>query len=250
MGQPKLYLFAISHYCEKAVWAMDHHGIGFEACYLAPGAHIRAARSAGCPASSVPWLKTGGGVVHGSAPLVDWADANGRGQTLTPREHERTCRDIEQRLDERMGVHARRYFYSEAMVDHPELVRPVFTRDLPWFKGLLVGLAWGKVRRAMIRHMDLGPAQREDSKAIVEAELSWLDGLLADGRDYLVGNTFTRADLAAAALVAPLALPAEHPVYTGLPKPPKFAADLEAWSGRPAIRHVREMYRRHRRAGS
>ena len=65
----------------------------------------------------------------------------------------------------------------------------------------------------MIRGLDLGTEQGQDSRQIIDAELDWLDEMLADGRDYLVGDRFSRADLTAASLVSTLALPPEHPTY-------------------------------------
>jgi glutathione S-transferase len=29
MSEPVLYVFAISHYCEKTRWALDHFGIAY-----------------------------------------------------------------------------------------------------------------------------------------------------------------------------------------------------------------------------
>ncbi len=81
---------------------------------------------------------------------------------------------------------------------------------------------------------------------MVDAELRWLDGLLADGREYLVGGTFSRADIAAASLLAPLALPEQHPAYQGLAVPPNISGDLERWKERPSLAWVRQMYARYR----
>ena len=90
--------------------------------------------------------------------------------------------------------------------------------------------------------MDLAPAQREQSKAIVDVELTWLDSLLADGRPYLTGSEFTRADLTAAALLAPVVDPKEHPVHGLVPFPSHVAATMQAWAERPSLRLVRDAY--------
>lgn len=248
MSKPVLYVFAISHYCEKARWALDYHGINYKLKYLAPGPHIKVAESLGAPASSLPYLLAEGRLIHGSADIVTWSDqaSDGSEPSLTPHKHRQECLDIERRLDELVGVHLRRQFYAEALLDQPRRVRRIFTRDLSLLEALGVTLSWGKIRDAMIQRMDLGPEQREESRNIVAAELDWLDGLLADGRDYLAGDRFTRADLATAALLSPLALPPEHPVYGGLRLPPKYESDVDAWTERPSIAHVRRMYREYR----
>lgn len=247
-SRPVLYVFAISHYCEKARWALDYLGIDYELKHLAPGEHAQIAKKLGAQWSSVPYLGTDGKVIQGSADIIDWADnaAPSTDKRLTPDNGRDECRQIEKRLDDVADVHVRRFYYSEAMVEFPETVRPVFTRDLPLTKKLLLSLAWGKVRNIMIARMDLGTEQGRASRAIVEGELDWLDALLSDGRQYLVGDDFSRADMTAASLLAPLALPPQHPVYNRMIHPPRMAADVSSWDKRPSLRWVHDIYAQYR----
>jgi glutathione S-transferase len=241
MSKPTLYVFAISHYCEKARWALDHLGIDYDLRHLAPGAHRKVAKELGAPGSSVPILATSEGALQGSANIIDWAEKIAS-KSLTPD----GAREIEMRLDDKTGVHVRRYYYSEALVDHSKTVRPIFTKDLPLAQKLMVSLQWPVIRKIMIAGLDLGPVQREQSKRIIEYELNWLDGLLSNGRRHLVGDQFSRADITAASLLGPLATPSEHPVYANLALPPKLTADVEAWERHPALDWIRDIYREYR----
>jgi glutathione S-transferase len=248
MNKPVLYVFAISHYCEKARWALDYLDIDYDTYFAAPGEHREIALKLGLKVSGLPFLTAAGEVIQGSADIVSWADANaatGAG-SLTPGSLSTECADIEKRLDDVLGVHIRRYYYSEALVDHPGSVRPIFTRDLPLLQKLKTRASWSVIRKLMIKGMDLGPAQGQESRGIVDAELHWLDSLLAGGRDFLVGETFSRADVAAASLLAPLVLPEQHPTYRGFAVPPNLAADLEDWKDRPSLGWVRQVYARYR----
>jgi glutathione S-transferase len=244
--QPVLYVFAISHYCEKARWALDYLGLDYELRFVAPGEHGKIAKELGAQGSSVPYLSMDRQVIQGSREIIDWADGAGPERRLTPKEDRDAWLEIENRVDSVAGVHIRRYYYSEALVEYPETVRPIFTRDLPMFKKALVSLAWNKIRGIMIKRMDLGKKQGLESRDIVERELDWLDELLADGRQYLVGNAFTRADMAVASLLAPLALPPEHPTYATMAHPPRLASDVASWSRRPSLGWVRDIYSKHR----
>ena len=249
MSLPDLYVFAISHYCEKARWGLDRLGVDYSLRFLAPGPHMGVAQGLGAKASSLPILAVGDEVVQGSSAILDWAEAHANQPTnrLAPDPTlEAECRALEQRLDEKAGVHARRLYYSEALVDHPETVLPIFIRDLPPDEQAAVEASWDGVRQLMIARMDLGPDQRDESLAIVERELDWLDGLLADGRSFLVGDRLSRADLTAASLLAPLALPEEHPTYGALEVPPLARADLGRWANRPILSWVRDIYREYR----
>ena len=247
-SKPVLYLFAISHFCEKARWALDYLSIDYELRHVAPGEHRQIAMQLGAPASSVPYLGVGKQVIQGSADIIDWADdaATLENRCLMPAADPATCQMIEQRIDDIAGVHVRRLYYSEALVQYPETVRPLFTRDLPLTKNLLTRIAWGKICKVMIERMDLGMRQGQESRDIVERELDWIDDLLSDGRTYLVDNAFSRADLAVASLLAPLALPPEHPTYGQLTHPPNLAAVVTDWGQRPSLTWTRDMYAQHR----
>lgn len=244
--KPTLYIFAISHYCEKARWALDFHRIDYVLKFVAPGDHAKIARQLGAPRSSVPYLVANGQVIQGSQEIIAWADTESGDKPLTPGGNRDAWLEIEQRIDDIAGVHIRRYYYSEAIVEHPQTVRPVFTKDLPFIKKVLISLAWGKIRGVMIKRMDLGAEQGLESKAIVERELDWIDSLLADGREYLVDGRFSRVDMAVASLLSPLAMPAQHPTYASLRHPPRLAADVAGWNERPSLQWVRDIYAKHR----
>ena len=247
MSKPVLCVFAISHYCEKARWALDYLGIEYRLRHLAPGPHIKFARARGCRDGALPILLDGNLVLQGSGAIVDWAQLQGNREAVElPTADERVGGEIAQRLDDIIGVHLRRYYYSDALVTQPQTVKPMFANYLPWHQRLFLQLAWSRICQAMIHGMDLGAEQALESRSIVETELDWFDGLLADGRDYLLGGRFSRTDLCAASLLSPLALPPEHPSYGRLQVPPATAADLDAWNQRPALQWTREMYRRHR----
>jgi len=242
-----LYIFAISHFCEKSRWALDYLGIDYQLVFMAPGLHMRKARSLGLPATSLPILQSDDDLVQGSADIVDWAEPRATaGRLLTPPAHDAECRALEQRLDQQIGVHTRRYFYSETLLDHSQHVKAVFLVNQSPGNRIFVTLAWPFLRRKMIEAMDIGEEQGRESRDILESELNWLEGLLADGRPYLAGDTFTRADIAACALLARLASAQEHPYARTAFVPPRLAEQQAAWRDRPVLKWVRAVYRKHR----
>ena len=247
MNRPILYVFNISHYCEKACWALEACGIDFEYRHTMVGTHRAIAKKLGARRGSVPYLQTDTGVVCGSADIVDWCESQ-RGASGVPwnTEDDTQARAIEKRLDDVLGVHVRRFFYSYALTTMPETVRPLFSDGLPIWKRLAVTLGWSRIVPLMLKGMDLGPAQGMESRAILDAELAWLDGLLADGRPYLCGNNWTRADLALASLLGPLVEPPQHPLAGKVTFPAEVNATKMAWAARPALQHVVRMYALHR----
>lgn len=88
---------------------------------------------------------------------------------------------------------------------------------------------------------------RAEAEVAEERVVAAMDRLEAElgGRDYLVGDSFSVADLTAAALFYPLVLPPQTPWRpTRLPEP---LARLQAGQrDRPGYQWVTEIYRRHR----
>ena len=245
MKQPILHVFAISHFCEKARWALDRSSIDYTLKFVAPGAHMKLAKKLGLSKSAVPILVTETQTLQGSDQIIDWVDAHitNAALNLTPSPE---TKHIEKRLDDKTGVHIRRYYYSEAIVECPETVKPIFKQGVPFHQKILIDAIWPKVCKLMIKGMDLGPEQQAQSRAVLEGEMDWLDDMLADGRQFLSGNRFSRADLAAASLLAPLVTPAKHPTYANLDLPPRVAADVEKWKDRPVLKWVERIYHEHR----
>ena len=243
---PKLYIFPISHYCEKARWALDYLNVDYDLHCVAPGVHADLATKLGTKETSLPILVSDKGAIQGSQEIIEWAENHScNGRSLTPVDLP-TALDIESRLNEVLGVHVRRMYYSEALVEHPQTVLPMFADYLADEDAQFVRDAWEFIAAAMVERMDLGADQGQESRHIVLEHLDWLDALLDDGRSYLVGECFSRVDLGAAALLAPLVMAPEHPTYSGLQVPPRIAQDITDWQQRPVSQYVASMYRQHR----
>ena len=103
---------------------------------------------------------------------------------------------------------------------------------------------WPVTRQAMMRAYDIRPGAASESRAELEAELDWLDAKLSDGRFYLVGDRFSRADLTVASLLAGFARPEQ--LSRRMTPPDALVADIERWRPRPVMQWVVEQYRRHR----
>jgi glutathione S-transferase len=244
-SEPKLISFAISHFCEKARWALEWHGIAYTETRWAPGPHIVLARRLGVPATTLPILIDHGRPLQGSGVIVDWADARDPRpeRSLTPPAAEAEARAIEHRADDAIGVQIRRLIYAETLTHHPEAVRPGLFEGAPPLQRRIGGALWPVLRRLTIKVLHAAPEDAADARARMEVELDWVDGLLSDGRRFLVGDRLGRADIAVASLLAPLSRPPEHPLYAALPLPPALLRDVERWHARPTMRWALGLYR-------
>ena len=242
-----LYAFALSHYCEKARWGLDFTGIDHEVRFTMPGLHRKIAKKLGTKVGSLPFLATSGGVIEGSSAIIDWAEVH-RGpsrESLAGDDPDVVCA-LEKRLDDVLGVHIRRFYYSDILLTAPASLLPIFSSGLPLGQRLAMRFGWPKIVPVMIKAMDLGTAQGMQSREILVEELDWLDGLLSDGRPYLTGQHFTRADITAASLLAPIVNPAGHPTYSRLAISATFDEAIAPLRERPISQWVNDMYAKHR----
>jgi len=246
----RLYTFNISHFAEKARWALDRTGIAYEEKVLLPGLHVGTIKRLGQGATSVPALVDGERAVQGSTAILDHVDERwlAADQKLTPAEPELAARvrELEQWLDAEIGEAGRRFFYHHAL-PHKKFVAPLMAQRGPWWGGMFFGLAYPKVAQA-IRGMYRITAETAaaDGERLLAAYRR-LDEMLAQG-PYLVGDRFTRADLTLAALTAPVWRPPEHP--TRWPDEQLLPDEVRRWRDEMAKFRVRDhtlrVYREHR----
>ena len=236
----KLFVFGISHFCEKARWALDWHGVEYKEVNWPPGPHLVLAKRLGAQRSSVPILQDGNELVQGSDNIIDWADAqaSNSAKVLTSPQ----ARELEKRADKSLGIHTRRLAYAECLRTHPHVVKPALFHNLSALHLALANIMWPITRRAMIQGYDLGEGAAADSRARMEKELDWFDETLADGRPFLTGESFTRADITVASLLSPFARPDALPLYQRMDLPPNLAADVSRWQSRPTLQWVAQMY--------
>jgi glutathione S-transferase len=244
----RLITFGISHFCEKARWALDWHGISYREISWPPGLHQVLAKRCGAKGTTLPILLDDETVIQGSGAIIDWAETKGLdpARSLTPIANAVEAQEIERRTDAVIGIHVRRLAFAETLPSQSHLVKPALFHGASGWHRLVGNMMWPVARRIMMRMYDISPGAASESRSKLEAELDWLDGKLADGRAYLTGDRFTRADLTVASLLATFARPQEMPIYHDLVGPDALAADVERWRKRPVMRWVIALYRTHR----
>lgn len=246
--KPRLITFGISHFCEKARWALDWHGIDYDEISWPPGVHQILAKRCGAKDTTLPILLDGNTIIQGSGAIIDWADEKTKDSTRNLTQAD--ALEIEKRADEVIGLHVRRLAYAEILPGFPRLAKPALFSNASAVNRVIGNMMWPVTRRVMMRIYDITPAAASESRGKLEGELDWLDSKLSDGRRYLAGNRFSRADLTVASLLAIFARPLEMPVFHEMSVPDALEADYERWRNRPVMRWVRGQYQSHRPAGS
>jgi glutathione S-transferase len=247
----RLITIPISHYCEKARWALDRAGLRYREERHIQGIHSLAARRAGGGAT-VPVLVTPEGAIGESHEILVWSDAHVAAERrlfpLEPAaraEVDALCR----RLDEQFGPPGRRLIYVH-MFRQPKLVFAFNDQGVPAWEDATLRAGWPLLKRFVARALGIVPGIEAADEAAVFAELDHVAELLSDGRPYLCGERFGAADLTFAALCAPVIVPREYGI--ALPQPdvlaPATATLIRRAREHPAGRYALTLFAEQRRA--
>ena len=246
----RLITIPISHFCEKARWALDRAGIAYREERHVQGIHQLVARRAG-GGETVPVLVTPDGAITESEQILAWTDER------TPAEHrlypqgpaERTeVQQLCRRFDAELGPRARRLMYVHMLPERALMLRFNNT-GVPRWEDRALRLGWPLLGRVVNSRLGIEPGIEVEDEAADWRELDYVADLLADDRPYLCGERFGAADLTFAALAAAAIVP---PIYgTPLPQPDELpartAALVERARQHPAGRYAMRLFSDHRR---
>ena len=238
----RLVTIPISHYCEKARWALERAGLDYREERHVQGVNRFASRRAGGH-GTLPVLVTPHGVFAGSEWIVRYADLH-----LEPEQRlftgEPEVEALARELDATLGPDGRRLIYAH-MLPHPELMLAYNNQGVPrWEAQALTRLYPLAVRWARRELAIVDPD--EDRRRVLAA----FDAIAARlGGGYLCGERFTAADLTFAALAAAVVVPPQYGVALPQPEqlPPAVRDDVEAFRAHPAGVYALELFARHRR---
>ncbi|MBC9249814.1 glutathione S-transferase [Pseudomonas alcaligenes] len=204
-----LYQFPISHYCEKTRWHLDHKGLDYRVDNLFPALHrMRSRRLAGI--ATLPILQDGAQVVGDSTRIALHLEEHYPALPLLPKNAELRAQvlELEEHFD-RLGVHVRRWLYGQ-IKDWSTVMHAMLKVYRPWFglRDLMKPLLINGVQRLYGVTPERVAKSRDELLAGLELIEQRIGG---DPSRYLVGDRLSLADVAAAALYAPLFTPTGTP---------------------------------------
>lgn len=251
MGRVVLWHLPPSQFSEKVRWALEHKGVEHERRVPPPPLHMGVSLwlSRG-RAWTLPALELDGERVVGSAACVAALERRFPDPALVPPDAAGRARalELERFFDAGLGPAGRRVALHHVVADH-DAMREFGALLLP---GPLADDARARGAAAALgrRYLALrfGAADAAGAKAAEAVVLHALDRLDAeldgDPSRYLVGERFTSADLAVAALFVPVVTPAQGPPLDMVP------ASFDAWRAplreRPGFRWVERIFAEHR----
>jgi glutathione S-transferase len=249
--RPTLWQIEISHYSEKARWALEHKGIDHVRRSPLPGSHIPIALwlTRG-ERYTLPVLQLDGRTIGDSTAVIAALEARYPERPLYPADPElrRRALELEDFFDEELGPYARLVAFH-ALIGEPDVFAAIAAKSVPGPLGKAQGLI-GAYARAFtsLRFGANSDAAAVMAREKIVAAMDRLDAELeaGDGK-FLVGDSFSVADLTAAALFFPVVGPAEGPVSPDLPTPVAMEEFRHELHERPGFAWVEETFRKYRR---
>lgn len=245
----RLSTFTLSHFSEKARWALDLNGIPFIDRRLVPGAHMLTIRRRS-PKTTVPVLEHDGSVIQGSSAILDYIEERlGKTRLAPPRGEEGRSRELEALADKAFGRGTQRVFYA-TLLDHPSTVIDLWSQGGPFWARSFVTVTYPLIARVIRKKYSVREEKVRESKDLFRRAFDTFDAALEKGGPFILGDALSRIDVTVAALLAPMCEPPEHELRWPERSPPELAAFLADFENRPTFSFAKRMYRNHRRPSS
>jgi glutathione S-transferase len=246
LDTPVLWHLEISHYNEKVRWALDYKGVPHERRAVTPALQeLRARRlRAG---RTTPVLEVNGRAIGDSTSIIEEIERRWPEPPLHPADPEERSRalELEDYFDEHCGHDLRRVLFSDNLAEPEKFLTMLYGADHPRM-GLLKTIS-PVFCRVVKRRFRIRPDTVERSRDRVRAGFGKVEAEVGPS-GYLVGESFTVADLTAASILAPIVMPPEFP-YIKL-HPDERTAESQRFrdslKDRPGFKWVEETYARHR----
>jgi glutathione S-transferase len=241
----RLITIPVSHYSEKARWALDYLQIPYQELAHMPPFHRSATKKYG--GTSVPVLVIDKGVATDSTDILRYLDRL-YPEKLYPIDPQiqLLSTELETLFNNTLGVHTRRWGYSYILT--PELLYPKWTFGVPFWEKLLFPVIFPKVGKIVRSNFDITDTSAAESCREIEIVFDRIDSLLADGRQYLLGDRFSAIDITFAALAAPILQPPEHYIKPAPLDvlPTQMQTDIRKAQATPAGKFGLRLYQEHR----
>src|SRR5262245_5060089 len=240
-----LWHIPLSHYNEKARWALDYKHLAHHRQVLGADYLIRAWRATG--RGTLPILFLDGRAIGDSTHIIAALEERYSELPLYPRDVAARQRALalEDYFDEQLGPALRAAIVTPLFQHDPDVALRVLTTGMPE-KAYQTLRPLGRIFPAYYRFRHkIRDAKLEADRATVNAALNRLEQE-RQGRPYLVGDTFTVADLTAAAMLGLLLQPPEIQYPLRVELPPHLQDYRATLLRHPAMQWAANVYRLHR----
>lgn len=249
MPSLRLLTIPLSHYCEKARWALERIGLDYHEERHIQGFHY----------PRTYWVSRNPGVpvlIDDRQVIVDSTEILKHLDRYAPPERRlypvdaaarQQVEALEDLFDKTLGVESRRWFYFHYLPEGSAALR-IAGQGAPEIERAMAPLAFPLMRRyaAWLLQVSASTVARglERSRQVVLQT----DTLLADGRPHLAGDRFSAADLTLACMMAPFVVPPEYGIRLPPPSdlPDAMQPTVQEFRSSATGRYVLKLFRTQR----
>lgn len=240
--KPILYIFPISHFSEKARWALDRANFSYDLKVLTPGEHIPLLKGI-VPETSLPVLQEGDQFLQGSSKIIDLVEERAFGEKSTQEE-----REMETKIDETIGKGLQTMLYHFVLA-YPEIVGKLFSTTPPKKEvPIPPPEKYDFIALILKKKYKINPKNVEVVRENIHNFTRDLQDLY-QSKKYFNGRSFGRVDLTLASLMGLLAFPPEAPAsawFASVDMPEDFEAWRISLNAEPLFDRLREFYKEFR----
>jgi len=244
VAELELWQFPYSHFCEKTRWVLDYKKLPHRRRSLLPGFHIPTVRKV-TGKTQVPVLFIDGEVVADTEVITQRVETVHPDPALFPSGDLRDpALEWERRLGEKLGPFIRRAWFYD-LLQHKDYALSVFCVGAPDKAARRYRRWWWLLKVAF--KLSMGVSKKKAAVAWERTE-TMLDEIASatSGREYLVGDSFTIADLTAAALLCPMFPKEWHVLGEPVLPPPDLAEVAVRYREHPGMLWAQGVWERHR----
>lgn len=257
----RLVTIKVSHFNEKARWALDRFGVAYEEDAYMPGMHaigvlklalrhgIGKSELHSTPLATPVLLTDEGRCIRGSSAIVRYVSERfaPAGEDLYPTPE---VEALEARFTDGLGPDARRIAYVHAFEDDSVLAE-LAAANVGSMQAWSFNRAYPIIKRFIGARLGVTPERGARSLERVRNEMAATGEILGDKR-YLTGDRFTAADLAFACMASLVLMPSPEEGYGAvLPPldrcPSKLRALIDEMRDTKAGRFAMRLFREERR---
>ncbi len=240
----RLITIPVSHYCEKVRWTLDRLKLPYvEEAHMPPFYKFATTKAGG---ETVPVLVAEDGNFTDSTDILKYLDSivsNDLKLYPTDSQQRQQVEELEELFDEQLGTAVRSwaYFY---IIDSSQIIQPKWTQDVPFFEKILFPVIFPPMRSLVKKKYDVNAESAEQYYEQIENVFAKVNELLADGRNYLVGDKISAADISFASLAAPILQPPQHPIKSSDSEelPAEFVSKIKKLQETAAGKFVFNLY--------
>ena len=207
----RLITIPVSHYCEKVRWVLDYLKLPYvEEPHMPPFHRLATTKFGG---KSAPVLVTKDGNFTDSTDILKYldsiVDSNAKIYSTTVEKCQQ-IEEIEEFFDEELATAIRQWGYFNA-IDRKKIIQEKWCQGVPLIEKLLFPVVYPPMRSVVKKKYHVNAESAAQAYEKIKSIFAKVNNLLADGRNYLVGDQMSAADISFASLAAPILQPPQHP---------------------------------------